>query len=712
MNSRYPSVLVCLLALLGTEVWVESKPALAQVVLEEGGGLSAALPYVVGRNFDKESLNSGDSLIIRVNRLPSPNEGNLYLVVGHTDVTPLLHASADGELILDSAVQPLPKGESEVVLYLVTPGGEWKEVSRTTLRLRTPAFESSEFAPRMDLNNKGQLSEGHSLDAGAPPRKTYQDFAVQAGVTGRQTRGDLEIRTAVNLVGSTVQEEALRFGEKGEEAPKLDLSDYLVEVDKGKARFAMGHITYGNNPMLLSGVGNRGLKARYRFNERFDVSVTSMNGTSVVGYSNIFGLNTLDHNISAATVGIEVLPSRPGGLRMELTYLDASIESQFNFDVGEVPDAETNRGAGLRVLGSSPSGRLRGDFSIARSRYRNPNDPFLAQGSELVEVKPTTDVARRFELSYDLLQNKQINESLYASLSLSYTHDRADPLYRSVGAFTQADWEANQVALNGQLGTFSLQAQYLEGEDNIEDLPSILKTKTQNTAASLSIPVATLLGAAQTPSPWWPSLSYNYNRGRQYAANDPNAADSGFNGGSHLPDQVNTSHGISIQWALPRWSAEYQLELNDQDNRQVGRKQADFKILTHNANVGVQATASLNLSASVSLGKNADKEQELDRETRSWSLNADWGITPRWAFNGSYTATKQDDSQDLSLNTSTSANAQLNWRFSLPGGSRRLPGQVFVRYALQENDLEDRLFGFESNIKTWTLNSGISLSLF
>ena len=153
--------------------------------------------------------------------------------------------------------------------------------------------------------------------------------------------------------------------------------------------------------------------------------------------------------------------------------------------------------------------------------------------------------------------------------------------------------------------------------------------------------------------------------------------------------------------------------LNDQDNRQTGRNQADFKVLTQDINIGAQATESINLSGNASFGKNTDQEQGLDRETRSWGVNVDWRITPRWAFNGGYSTTEQDDSQDLSVNTSASVNAQLNWSFSIPaGGGKRLPGQVFVRYALQDNDLEDRFFGFESNVRTWSVNSGFGLSLF
>lgn len=668
---------------------------------------------VLSSSFEGQWISPDEPLSIRLDRLPEANEGDIHLIIGNTDVTSLLTASPDGVITLESSLLDLPRGDSELVLYLVTTSGEWQEMSRKTLRVRLPGgFETSEFNPSINLTNKGQLDENTFGDAVESDRPRYQDLAGQIGFTSRHTREDLEVRTSLNMVGSSVREEALRFGEKGEDAPKLDLSDYLLEVEKGNARLALGHVSFGNNPLLINGVSNRGLRAGYRFGERVDVSVSSMNGTSIVGFSNILGLETRDHNISAASVGVELLGSSANSLRMEVTYMDASIQSLFNFDTGEVPDAETNRGFGLRLTGSGFSNRLRADMSIARSRYRNPNDPVLAQGDTLVKVRPTTDVARSLKLDLDILRNLPITETLPLSLSFGYSYDRNDPLYKSLAAFSRADWKANRFSLSGQLGQLGMQAQYTDGEDNIDNIPTILKTRTKGTAVSLSAPMAFFFGRDQASSFWWPSLSYSFNRSRQFALNSPDEINSGFNGGSHLPDQQTTSHNIGARWSVSRWNLGYSLSLNDQDNRQVGRKADDFKVLSHNLNVGVQATKTINLSGNFSLGRNEDRAQELERETRSWGVNINWNITQNWAASGSYNLTEQDDSQNRAESDSQTANAQLNWNFMLPAGGRKLPGQAFIRYALQDSSSKDQLFGFESDLRNWTINSGLSLNLF
>jgi len=237
-----------------------SRIALGQIVVQSS-------------NFENEWLGPDETLMIQLDRLPDPNEGDLHLVVGNVDVTPLLRANTGGELSLDTNVLALPRGKNDVAVYLVTSEGDWQELSRLQLQVRYPGgFETSEFSPQLNLSNKGQLEESVSGDSIESDRSEYQDLAAQAGFTSRHVRGDLEVRSSLNIVGSSVRQEALRFGEKGEDAPKLDLSDYLIEVEKGRASMAIGHVSYGNNPLLINGVGNRGIKAQYRLNDRMDIS--------------------------------------------------------------------------------------------------------------------------------------------------------------------------------------------------------------------------------------------------------------------------------------------------------------------------------------------------------------------------------------------------------------------------------------------------------
>lgn len=672
---------------------------------------------VVATNFADAVLAPDAPLQFDVNKLPLAAQGELRLILGKTDVSGMLRVETLGEqsarVIFTPGLIVLPEGASSAALYLVDVAGKWQPIGSWTVRVASPSgFTESEFSPSLVIGVEGQLDEGHSGDAQAPKPRTYQDGSLQAGLQSYHKRDDLELRSSWNFTGATRNEKTLRFSEKEDAAYNIDLVDFLLELEKGNTHVSAGHVSYGNNPLLLDSFATRGVALRHQLTSRWDVSVSSMNATSIVGFNNFSGLGSSHHRVNAAGIGFEVLPSRPGALRAELTYMDASQKSDLNFDVGEVADAEASEGWGLRVLGETASGRLRADLSLASSRFFNPADPFLDFGDDVVETQATRDTARHVEVTYALLQNGQLGSGFASSLTLSYVHDRADPLYRSLGAYVQADRLSDQLSLSGHVGHINMAANYIRSEDNLDDVPTILKTKTRNTAVSLNTSLQQLLGVDESRSVFWPSLNYSYNRAHQFAANNPEEDDSGFNGGSHLPDQMNTSHEVGINWSGNVWSTGLRAALSDQDNRQIGREASDFELVDYSANVGWRATDSLNLGFNWTTGTNEDKEAQIKRRTQSYGVNIDWQISPDWSFSGNYDTGKDNDSAGQAISKNNSASAQVSWSFALKAFGRELPGQLFLRYSEQENESRDNLFDFESDAQTWFVNSGFSLTLF
>lgn len=187
------------------------------------------------------------------------------------------------------------------------------------------------------------------------------------------------------------------------------MADYLVEIEKGRTAFSVGHVEYGTNPLMLDNINHRGVILRQGLGNRFDISLTNLSGRSIVGFDRFLGTSR-NNRISAVTAGLEML-KRPGALRMEMMYMDGERENDVGFRIGEVSDAEESRGFGVRLVGSTSSGRLRSDLSYGRSTYRNPTDPLLEQGDALVPVDKTTDDARHVSLAFDILQDLEFGES-------------------------------------------------------------------------------------------------------------------------------------------------------------------------------------------------------------------------------------------------------------------------------------------------------------
>lgn len=303
---------------------------------------------------------------------------------------------------------------------------------------------------------------------------------------------------------------------KGPMRPGLIYLTTCWSLKRGGSQLALGHVSYGNNTMVLDNISNRGLRFQKRLGERFDFSLARVSGASITGLNNLTGLRSTEDALSALTLGFEGL-KRPGGLRVELMYLDASTPAQLDFDAGEVPDNENNTAIGVKLLVSSPEQRLQGTIEFGRSRFRtaqsddlNVDDPDLAEElGAIVADSESTDSARHIDVSVDLLRDHPLSETLSATATLTLNHDRVDPLYRSTGASVAADIEQNGIVLTLQLGDVSLQLQANQSEDNLDDTPMILKNKTRQQSAALSVPLKTLFGSEDLSSSLWPGLSYS-----------------------------------------------------------------------------------------------------------------------------------------------------------------------------------------------------------
>ncbi len=682
------------------------------VILGAASGAASAVE-VLPTEFAERWVAPNDPIRLKLDRPLQPNEGALAIFIGHRDVTVLFRQTAPGEFTYTPDRIALPSGEHELIVYQVR-AGDRREIARLSLKVLTPAgFETSTVTPRMDLNVKSQLDEEHSEDAPTPERSTYNDLAGQGGLTTEHQRGDLRIASAFNLVGSSYRKEALRFGQEGADAPKVDLTDYRFDVSKGSTAVALGHISYGNNPLLLSNVANRGVMLTQRFGSHVDVSLSSMNGNSIVGPDNFFGLDDAENRINGATLGLEAIADRPGGLRAEVSYVEASVKSLPDFNAGEIPDAEESHGAGLRLLGSTSDGRLRGDFVRAASTYLNPNDPLLAQGDTLVPVNRSRDYGRMADLSYDLLRaNTTFSERHPLTVTLSAHHALVDPLYKSLGTFVASDQDLTRYGLSVQIGALLAQAGASRKKDNVEDVPTILKTRTDDTTFNVNAPLGALVGSDSGFGSAWPTLTYTRQRTHQLAINTPTFADSGFQD-THRPDQLNVMRQWGANWNWGRFSLGYTRSNSLQDNRQAGREQADFRSTGHQGTAGLRASDTLNLNLGVNATRNHSDEQELTTRTEGATFGFDWQFVERWTLNGNYGATRTEDSQNLATSDSYTAQTQVAWRFEVPGyGGRKLPGQLFLRHSVQSNSNRDNTFGLATDVRHWTVNAGLSLSLF
>jgi hypothetical protein len=211
----------------------------------------------------------------------------------------------------------LPRGESEVTVYLVSPAGAWREVGRVSIRVLTDGgFERAEALPTLELGVQPQPAQGRVPELPPTPRDTFYDGTVRLGLKTTHVRNGWTTTSQANAVGVTYRNEAVRFAQEGTEAPRLDLSDYQLGVQNGSFGLSLGNGVWGTHRHLLSAFRSRGLGGSAKLGGVADLSLALVNGSDVVGFSNLAGVGNSSHRLVAATLGLELVPARPCALRV------------------------------------------------------------------------------------------------------------------------------------------------------------------------------------------------------------------------------------------------------------------------------------------------------------------------------------------------------------------------------------------------------------
>ena len=111
-----------------------------------GEDLTVAAGFSAG-----QPLAPRDRVEMRLSRSLLPEEGRIAVFIGETDVSRLLTV-ADTKIAYQPNVLPLPVGESQVVVYVVSPGNAWKEAARFPFRVESLARPQADIqTPRFRL---------------------------------------------------------------------------------------------------------------------------------------------------------------------------------------------------------------------------------------------------------------------------------------------------------------------------------------------------------------------------------------------------------------------------------------------------------------------------------------------------------------------------------------------------------------------------------
>lgn len=534
---------------------------------------------------------------------------------------------------------------------------------------------------------------------------------MQMTIRSEHVRPSFTVKSEGQLTGVTFRNEALRFGEKQENAPLIDLSSYRVDLQRGSTVLSVGHLGYGSLRHLVNGFSSRGVALKFGEGKPWSLELAVLNGSSIVGWDNFAGLGNDSHRVYGATVGAELIRSRPGALRVETTVFSGSLLPFSGFNQGSVQTADESRGAGVRLQASTPNQRFTIDAGTTGSKFLEALDAEVEEGIDVTPIPTRTRRADYVDATFQIVPSRTIGKRKTAtSLAISVRHERIEPLFRSVGVSLQADLQSDTVDLTWSLGPFTSQLGHTRTRDNLAGIASILTTKTERSALTLGAPLASVLGAQGKAAAFLPTVAVQVDLTHQFSAGIP--PDSGFEQ-QNLPDQQSTNGQASLSWQLGRVQLGYRLGKALQDNRQVGRERSDFDMLTHAITLGFAPLERMNVSLDLSRDENLSVEENRRDRLDRLGANVSWTLFGQTALSGNVSSTIGDNNLGVSSSRGIDGFVELASGFRLSrGATPKRQGRVFLRYADQRARASDTLFGTQSDTRGATVTSGVTFNAF
>jgi hypothetical protein len=710
------------------------------------------------------TIKVGEVLRVKVDSLKLNQPIAVFL--GDTDVTAKIKIEGQ-ELVYQSNLLPLPVGEQPLTIYLTKSADNWETLATFLIKVEptvaqsptppandstpstpaaqsplppapaqdsttpatppsslptTPGKDSTSPAtaqspsrppeniftvkPKFTANLKSQILENRTADAGASQRPSALDLSFTGGLSSKYKSGSTTIDGSFNVVGSTFQPDALRFNQLQGRASQFDLSEYIVDLTDTNNKFSVGHVCVGNHPLLFNNLCTRGVSGKAQLNNFADISVGRVSTTKIVGFENILGIDRSENSLTGASLGLQLMNNAADGVRLETTLFGGSRLPEAGFDVGEVVDAEESNGIGWRLTGTNDTGRWKADAGFARSTFTNiaVNDPQLTGGLNVVPLQSVTKNAWYAETNYELLKNLPLDAKRKLSLNANLRVEQADPQFGTIGAVVNADRLQTQYGLNATIAGATVQLQQTNFEDNIVNIPNLLKTQNRSTIVGLTFPLQSFL---EIKNQLLPTISYNYQQTSQLGSIAA-ALEGGFNQASQIPDQSNAIHKLGLSWDTPDIVFNYKFSSSFDDNRQLGRETADFRRLNHQLSVDLKPTPQFRLNLGYNFTNSLNIEQNLTRFTNSPTLGASWEFKPDLTLAFNYNRNNDTDSRGESSTDENGLELLLTWNFRSNFLDRENPGSVFLRYGRQSAQNRSGIINTDKTVNI--INAGVSWS--
>lgn len=720
----------------------------------------------VTASFSEERLvRPSDPIELLLGRPLRESDGRLGILIGDTDVSSLF-SQVDLRLRYNAKLWPLPLGESTVTVYLVSNTDEWKELERFTLvvdKEKTTSREKSSLSspndfearfiktnyfdrlvsmlnPHMDLSgestNRQEPTEPSSSQSGKkgkinfvpaltftlktrpaqsalpPPGESevagFADISMQGTLNNEATYGSFSSQSNADFAGSSFQQEALRYGDLRGKAPKVDLSSYLLQFQTGRVKYQVGHFSFGSQRHLIDSFQSRGITIAVPFLKLFDFSAAAMSGTQLLGYNNFFGVSERKHQIFSGTLGMELFPKRPGGLRLEVGVAASHFEPLNGVNRGLIIVEQRSRGFTLRLLAKDKDERFHFEAGFTRSFSVYPSED-----ETIAELPGLTSNAHYLTASYQILKDFALSKSRRANLTLTFTEENVAPQFLSPGATTQADKIKYGFSVSGSVDEITGQFAYVNGHDNLRNVPSMFRGLSGVANVSIAAPSKALLGRTKD-SPWLPRLSYIFRQDHGFDVAIP--VNDGFEVDLFsIKNLLVRQHTFNADWLIKKLTIGYKFDHTLSDDRRSVNELADASDTVNIVQFSIPVNSKLNLNLDLSSERFARADRENGEIACTYRLapGIAWKVTKRIELNGSLSNTIASVGANISHDRNTRFDASWIYHFGARGeGLKKQSGKFFLTYSNGYQHSLDHRYAIDSLRKDQTLTANLSFTLF
>lgn len=572
---------------------------------------------------------------------------------------------------------------------------------------------SFKFTPTFTISMESQpLQENFPLSGRPEKRATFTDFNLTGSLKTEGKIGNITNDSNFDLAGSSFKEKTLQFGTLGREAPDVDLASYLMNFKIAKAKVSLGHTSFGSNRHLVNSFSSRGVSVNVPINKYFDVTGGVLNGTSLVGAKNFLGVSQIRHQMQGATFGIEFFPKRQNAMRLEVTAFNGYLQALNGVSQGQVVDAERSRGLGIRFITSDKSERFKIEAGYALSRFFNAKDTTLDPNGTAVPVPAVMRSAYYLDSTNQILKDIKLTKKKSLNLSFGFKYEYVEPLYRSLGASPSADKSTQDYSIDASVGEITFQVGHGRSNDNLRNVPSILKLLTRSNRFSIALPMSALIGQSEKPSPFLPRLGYSIDRTNNFGDAIP------VNGGfevdlATVPDLVNTNQTASSAWQFKKFNFGYTYARTYADNRQAGSENKDQLGWAHGLSLGINPADAIGFTLGFSFDSQQNFELARINRTKTLNLGTTWKPFKGATFTGELAQTLAGDAAKTTLTRNVNYSGQFAYSIAREKtGFKKLGFQVFARFA--DAFVRDRKFVEVSNVQTRTkiMTAGMTVNFF